>query len=182
MPYRWPDDTDFATWELDVLDRHCSVCGRGCTSVITGIATSTPSKARSNDLQAQSLSRSRVPGVPRPRAPGSKPRRAASLGHRLGRLLLDRPSTVLSALRHPQIRAELLDAYRILLSDDAIGQYIHRYQVMLAARKRPAALLRQYHWVDEIILSIDGLQPEKGHETLYVVRELTRNGPGSPRR
>src|SRR5215213_5391696 len=25
-----------------------------------------------------------------------------------------------------------------------------------------------------IILSIDGLQPEKGHETLYVVRELTR--------
>ena len=28
--------------------------------------------------------------------------------------------------------------------------------------------------VDEIILSIDGLQPEKGHETLYVVRELTQ--------
>ena len=26
----------------------------------------------------------------------------------------------------------------------------------------------------EIILCIDGLQPEKGHETLYVVRELTR--------
>ena len=26
---------------------------------------------------------------------------------------------------------------------------------------------------EEIILSIDGLQPEKGHETLYVVRELT---------
>jgi len=28
--------------------------------------------------------------------------------------------------------------------------------------------------VAEIILCIDGLQPEKGHETLYVVRELTR--------
>ena len=27
---------------------------------------------------------------------------------------------------------------------------------------------------NEIILSIDGLQPEKGHETLYVVRELTQ--------
>ena len=26
----------------------------------------------------------------------------------------------------------------------------------------------------EVVLSIDGLQPEKGHETLYVVRELTR--------
>ena len=75
----------------------------------------------------------------------------------------------------PQIRAELLDAYRIPLSDDAIGQYIHRYQVMLAARQQdPEALRRQYESVDEIILSIDGLQPEKGHETLYVVRELTR--------
>ena len=27
---------------------------------------------------------------------------------------------------------------------------------------------------DALILSIDGLQPEKGHETLYVVRELTQ--------
>src|SRR5262249_45192149 len=49
------------------------------------------------------------------------------------------------------------------------------YQVMLAVRQEdPEALLRQYQSVDEIILSIDGLQPEKGHETLYVVRELTR--------
>ena len=28
MPYAWPEDTDFALWELDVLDRNCSVCGR----------------------------------------------------------------------------------------------------------------------------------------------------------
>jgi hypothetical protein len=46
---------------------------------------------------------------------------------------------------------------------------------MLAARQQdPEALRRQYESVDEIILSIDGLQPEKGHETLYVVRELTQ--------
>ena len=46
---------------------------------------------------------------------------------------------------------------------------------MLAARQQdPEALRRQYEAVDEIILSIDGLQPEKGHETLYVVRELTQ--------
>ena len=45
---------------------------------------------------------------------------------------------------------------------------------MLAARQEdPEALRRQYRSVGEIILSIDGLQPEKGHETLYVVRELT---------
>ena len=75
----------------------------------------------------------------------------------------------------PQIQSELLDDYAIKLSDDAIAKYIRRYQVMLAARQQdPEALRRQYESVDEIILSIDGLQPEKGHETLYVVRELTQ--------
>ncbi len=28
MPYDWPEDTDFALWELDVLDRNCPSCGR----------------------------------------------------------------------------------------------------------------------------------------------------------
>jgi hypothetical protein len=75
----------------------------------------------------------------------------------------------------PYIQSELWDAYAIKLSDDGIANYIQRYQAMLAARQQdPAALRRQYESVDEIILSIDGLQPEKGHETLYVVRELTR--------
>ena len=27
MPYAWPQDTDFALWELDVLDRDCPFCG-----------------------------------------------------------------------------------------------------------------------------------------------------------
>ena len=28
MPHLWPEDTDFALWELDVLDRDCPACGR----------------------------------------------------------------------------------------------------------------------------------------------------------
>src|SRR3954469_18140863 len=28
MPYDWPEDTDFASWELDVTDRNCPSCGR----------------------------------------------------------------------------------------------------------------------------------------------------------
>ena len=28
MPYDWPEDTDFAYWELDVTDRNCPSCGR----------------------------------------------------------------------------------------------------------------------------------------------------------
>lgn len=75
----------------------------------------------------------------------------------------------------PHIQSELLDNYAIKLSDDAIAKYIQRYQVMLAARQQdPEVLRRRYESIDEIVLSIDGLQPEKGHETLYVVRELTQ--------
>src|SRR5215471_10860716 len=74
-----------------------------------------------------------------------------------------------------QIRTELADTYQIRLSDDAIERYIHRYQQMLAARQHdPHQLAAAYADVDAVILSIDGLQPEKGHETLYVVRELER--------
>jgi hypothetical protein len=73
------------------------------------------------------------------------------------------------------IQSELWDDYGIKLSEDAIDQYIRRYQVMLAARQQDAeSLRRHYESVAEIILCIDGLQPEKGHEALYVVRELTR--------
>jgi hypothetical protein len=73
------------------------------------------------------------------------------------------------------IRSELLDDYQIKLSEDAIDQYIRRYQAMLAARQQDAeSLRRHYESSAEIILCIDGLQPEKGHESLYVVRELTR--------
>jgi hypothetical protein len=73
----------------------------------------------------------------------------------------------------PQIRRELVDTYHIPLSSDAIEVYIDRYQTMLAARHQdPAALASDYQQIQDLILSIDGIQPEKGHETLYVVREL----------
>jgi hypothetical protein len=73
------------------------------------------------------------------------------------------------------IRSELLDDYAIKLSEDALETYIRRYQAMLAARQQDAeSFRRHYESAAEIILCIDGLQPEKGHETLYVVRELTR--------
>ena len=73
----------------------------------------------------------------------------------------------------PQIRAELRDSRHIPLSDDAIATSLRRYQTMVAARQQDAALLaKAYEGIGELVLTIDGLQPEKGHETLYVVREL----------
>jgi hypothetical protein len=72
-----------------------------------------------------------------------------------------------------QLRAELADTYQIRLSADAIETDIHRYQQMLAARHQaPDQLATAYAAVEAVMLAIDGLPPEKGHETLYVVREL----------
>ena len=66
----------------------------------------------------------------------------------------------------PQLRAELLDSYAIALSADAIEDYLQRYQCMLAARQQDFALLKkEYATTRAVVLSIDGLQPEKGHET-----------------
>jgi hypothetical protein len=46
---------------------------------------------------------------------------------------------------------------------------------MLAARQQdPEWLADAYQDITSLVLTIDGVQPEKGHETLYVVRELVR--------
>lgn len=76
----------------------------------------------------------------------------------------------------PQIRNELNDSYDIQLSDDAIEDHIASYQIMVAARHQDRQeLANVYRDTKEVVLTIDGLQPEKGHETLYVVREVTHN-------
>jgi hypothetical protein len=73
-----------------------------------------------------------------------------------------------------QIRNELEDSYGIRLSDDALEDDTDQYQTMVAAYWQDRKQLDEpYADTNEVILSIDGLQPEKGHETLYVVRELT---------
>ena len=71
-----------------------------------------------------------------------------------------------------QIQTELRDTYRVPLSFDAILAYLGRYQTMLAARQQdPRQMADAYTGVRSLVLSIDGIQPEKGHETLYTVRE-----------
>jgi hypothetical protein len=75
----------------------------------------------------------------------------------------------------PQICAELSDSYAIDLSEDAVEDYVRQYEVMVAARHVDLDQMRKaYAQTKSVVLAIDGLQPEKGHETLYVVRELTQ--------
>lgn len=73
----------------------------------------------------------------------------------------------------PQIEAELKEAYHIDLSRDTLCDYLRRYQNLVAARQQDAQqLVGAYRRIKSLVLTIDGLQPEKGHETLYVVREV----------
>jgi hypothetical protein len=177
MSYKWPGGTEYTLWELDVIDRDCPTCGRM-------MHICDHRHRRFHTLRGPVRLVCKLNHCPDPGCPGhaktKSPEAEASIappnwaigwdvfcwiGHR-------RCSRHMSV---PLIQSELLDDHRIKLSDDAIAKHIQRYQVMLAARQQdPEALWRQYESVDEIVLSIDGLQPEKGHETLYVVRELTQ--------
>src|SRR5947208_16552362 len=176
MPHHWPEDTDFALLELDALDRNCPVCGH-----LMYICDHRHRHFFTLDGPVHLVCK--LNHCPDPRCPGHSTTKSPELeptialpgwgigwdafcwiGHR-------------RFSRHwsiPQIRGELHDSFAIDLTEPGIAQYIRRYQTMLAARQQdPDALRQHYHGVDSIILSIDGLQPEKGHETLYVVRELT---------
>ena len=177
MPYHWPKDTDFALLELDVLDRDCPFCGRlmhNCDHryrhfhSLEGPVELVCKLNHCPDVACQGHAKTKSPELEMTIA---LPKMAIGwdvfcwIGHR-------------RFSRHwsiTQIQSELSDQYHITISDDSIGRYIQSYQVMLAARQEdPTTLGRQYQSVDEVILCIDGLQPEKGHETLYVVRELTQ--------
>jgi hypothetical protein len=177
MPYHWPAETDFACLELDVLDRDCPVCGRRmyiCDHRHRHLHT----------LDGPLRITCKLNHCPDPNCPGhaktKSPESEAAIAPPQWAIGWD----VLCWIGHrrfsrhwaiPQIQAELLDTYGIKLSARSVTRYAHSYQTMLAARQQdPERLRHEYEGVEEIILSIDGLQPEKGHEALYVVRELTQ--------
>jgi hypothetical protein len=175
MAYRWPAGTVFTRIDLDVEERSCPVCDRymyvcdhryhhlwtlqGPTQVVNRLV-------RCPDPSCESRGRTFSPeaelsiGMPRWCIGWDV---FCWLGHR-------------RFARHwsvPQLRLELKDTHQIKLSDDTIESYIGLYQTILAARQQaPERLAEVYRDIETLVLTIDGLQPEKGHDTLYVVREL----------
>jgi hypothetical protein len=176
MSYQWPTDTDFALWELDVLDRDCPVCGRM-------MSICDHRSRRLHTLEGPVELLCKLNHCPDPACPGHAKTKSPELEVTLAPPYWAIGWDVFCWIGHrrfarhasiSQIQADLRDDYQIKLSADAIAKSIRRYQILLAARQQdPETLRRHYQAVDRIILSIDGLQPEKGHETLYVVRELT---------
>jgi hypothetical protein len=175
MRHSWPEDTQFTRVVLEVEDNVCTVCGaalhicdhrRHRIFTLQGPVEVVCKLAHCSDRQCAAHAKTRSPYA----------ETALTLpwwligwdvfcwvGHR-------------RFARHwsvPQIRSELADTYQIPLSADAIEAAVRRYQTMLAARQQdPQVVAAAYRNVAALVLSIDGLQPEKGHETLYVVREL----------
>ena len=175
MRFRWPQETAFRRVVLDAEQQLCGCCGgllHVCSRRIRRICT----LAGPLELYCR-LKRCADPACPS-RPSTFSPSAELSLAPPgwligwdvfcfIGHRRFGRHWSV------PQIKAELADTYRIHLSEDAICLYLRRYQAMVTARQQDPALLRlAYRDVAALWLSIDGLQPEKGHETLYVVREL----------
>jgi hypothetical protein len=176
MPHLWPQDTDFALWELDVLDRACPACGRRmhvCDHRYRHFFT----------LEGPVELVCKLDRCPDPRCPGHTKTKSPEIEPTIALPGWGIAWDVFCWIGHrrfsrhwsiPQIREELHDTLAIDLTEPGIANYIRRYQAMLAARQQdPEALRRHYQGATALILTIDGLQPEKGHETLYVVRELT---------
>jgi hypothetical protein len=176
MPHLWPKDTDFALWELDVLDRDCPACGRRmhvCAHRYRHFYT----------LDGPVELVCKLDHCPDPHCPGHAKTKSPEIEPTLALPGWGIAWDVFCWIGHRrfarhwsilQIRGELRDAFAIDLTEPGIANYIRRYQAMLAARQQdPEALRRHYQGAATLILTIDGLQPEKGHETLYVVREST---------
>ncbi len=175
MRHRWPEDIRFTRVVLEVEDNVCGVCGgalhicdhrRHRIFTLQGPVEVVCKLAHCSDRQCAARAKTRSPYA---ETTLTQPWWLIGwdvfcwMGHR-------------RFARHwsvPQIRGELLDTYQIPLSADAIEDALQRYQTILAARQQdPQVVAAAYRHVEALVLSIDGLQPEKGHETLYVVREL----------
>jgi hypothetical protein len=175
MPPKWPAKTVFRDVVLEVEDRTCPKCGspRSAKSArvrrIWTCEGAVRLKCQLCRCSNRACSEHRTLVGPEAELQMAMPHWVLGwdvlcwLGHR-------------RFARHwsvPQIRHELADRFGIRLSKDAINEYVGRYQQMVAACQHdPDEFRKAYQGVSALVLSIDGLQPEKGHETLYVVREV----------
>lgn len=72
----------------------------------------------------------------------------------------------------PEIHVQLLERH-IEVSERTVTLLVHRYEELLALRLMDAAHLRvKLSERGQVMLAIDGLQPDVGHEVLWVLRDV----------
>ncbi len=122
MPYDWPADTDFALWELDVLDRNCPACGR-----MMHICDHRYRRFHTLDGPVQLICK--LNHCPDPACPGHAKTKSPELEITLALPQMAIGWDVFCWIGHRRcsrhmaislIRSELLDDYAIKLSEDAI--------------------------------------------------------------
>ncbi len=175
--HRWPPDTVFQEMVLTPTDRSCPTCG-GFMPICDHRHRRFYTFESASHLTSKRVHCTQPDCPTRPKTYSSPEEMSLALpGWLIG-------WDVFSWIGHrrfardwsiPQIQTELRDSHGIGLSIEGLCTYARRYQTLGAARHQdPLRLKADYADVDDLILTIDGLQPEKGHETLYVVRELRR--------
>lgn len=177
MSHQWPTDTAFRRKDLYVRDQACTVCE-------ANLHVCSHRRRRLFTLEGPWLLVVRLGHCADPGCPGHHRTVSPSEEMAIAPPRLTVAWDVFAWIGHrrlarhwsvPQICAELADSHRIELSEDAVEDYLRQYEVMVAARHTDLEQMRRaYAQTKSLVLAIDGLQPEKGHETLYVVRELTR--------
>ncbi|XLE22116.1 transposase (plasmid) [Deinococcus radiomollis] len=85
---------------------------------------------------------------------------------------------LIGALRHaehrsvPEIHATLRSRH-VEISERTVTLLLHRYEELLALRLMDATRLREkLRERGQVMLAIDGLQPDAGHEVLWVLRDV----------
>jgi hypothetical protein len=77
----------------------------------------------------------------------------------------------------PQMH-QLLRERGVALAERSVTVLLHRYEELVALRLVDAAHLRErLRPAGEVILALDGLQPDGGHEVLWVLRDVVSGEP-----
>lgn len=72
----------------------------------------------------------------------------------------------------PEIHAGLLSR-GVLIAQPSVTQQLYRYEELLALRLSDSQRLRELFAVQgRVVLALDGLQPDVGHEVLWVLRDV----------
>ena len=176
MAYRWPAGTAFTRIVLDVEDRSCVLfvtvpCTCATTAIIIsgrwrGHAGGEPSGALSSIPWCESRDKTSSPAT-------RIVYQHAPLVYGLGCVVLAWPAPLCPSL----VGASASSRVTGWPPDHIVPTMPSRTtwactEPMLAARQQdPERLADDYReYIAGLVLTIDGLQPEKGHETLYVVR------------